>query len=347
MKAVVIHAPHDLRFDEWEDSAGTTPGPNQVQVRIGAGGICGSDLHYYHQGGFGTIRIQHPMVLGHEIAGTVMAVGAGVDHVVAGDTVAVSPSAPCGHCRYCQAGMQNHCLDMRFYGSAMRNPHVHGGFREQLICRADQAHKLRPGTALTEAAFAEPLAVCLHAAKQAGPLQGRRVLVSGCGPIGALSVLVARHAGAREVVVTDLLDEPLALAMQIGADHVINMRSTPDGLAPYGVDKGTFDVVFEASGAPQGIAAAIAAARPGATIVQVGIGGAETPIPLNLVVSKELNLRGTFRFHEEFAWAVDFIGRRQINVRPLLSEVMPAAEAKAAFDLASDRKQAMKVMLAF
>ena len=350
MKAVVIHAPYDLRFGEWEADAqgpGQEPGPGQVQVRIGAGGICGSDLHYYHQGGFGTVRIQQPMVLGHEIAGTVAAAGPGVASVVVGDRVAVSPSAPCGHCKYCREGMQNHCLDMRFYGSAMRMPHVHGGFREQLICREDQAHKLPSGTELTEAAFAEPLAVCLHAAKQAGPLQGKRVLVSGCGPIGALSVLVARHGGAREVVVTDLLEEPLSLARQIGADQAINMATTPDGLAKFAADKGTFDVVFEASGAGPAVAASILAARPQAVIVQLGIGGAETAIPLNLVVSKELSLRDTFRFHEEFSWAVDFIGRHQIDVRPLLSAVLPAANARQAFDLASDRKQAMKVQLAF
>ncbi len=107
----------------------------------------------------------------------------------------------------------------------------------------------RPARTWTEAAFAEPLSVCLHAARQAGPLLGTRVLVSGCGPIGALSVLVARHGGAREVVVTDLLDEPLALARRIGADGAINMATAPDGLAGFGRDKGTFDVVFEASGA--------------------------------------------------------------------------------------------------
>ncbi len=345
MKAVVIHAPHDLRLDEW--TAAEPPGPGEVAVRIGAGGICGSDLHYYHHGGFGTVRIQHPMILGHEIAGTVSAVGPGVTRVAAGDRVAVSPSAPCGHCRYCLEGLAQHCLDMRFYGSAMRNPHVHGGFREQLVCQEDQAHPLPAGTDLTEAAFAEPLAVCLHAARQAGPLLGKRVLVSGCGPIGALSVLVARHGGAREIVVTDLLDEPLALARRVGADRTVNMAAEPNGLAGFTQDKGYFDVVLEASGAGPAIAAACAAARPQAVLVQIGNGGAETALPLNMVVAKELTLRGTFRFHEEFAWAVGFIGSRRIDVRPLLTAVLPAAEAGRAFDLASDRKQAMKVQLAF
>lgn len=344
MKAVVIHAPHDLRLDDWEVEA---PGLGQVQVRIGAGGICGSDLHYYHHGGFGTVRIRQPMVLGHEIAGTVAAVGPSVTSMAPGDLVAVSPSAPCGHCRYCREGMPNQCLDMRFYGSAMRTPHVHGGFREVLTCREAQAHKLPPGTDLAEAAFAEPLAVCLHAGRQAGPLLGKRVLVSGCGPIGALSVLVARHGGAREVVVTDLLDEPLALARRLGADTTVNMAADGDGLAPFSEGKGTFDVVFEASGAGPALAAAAGAARPGATVVQLGLGGATTAVPLNLFVSKELTLRGTFRFHEEFGWAADFIAGRRIDVRPLLTATLPMDRAREAFDLASDRKRAMKVQLAF
>jgi L-idonate 5-dehydrogenase len=344
MKAIVIHAPHDIRLDDWPTQA---PGRAEVTVRIAAGGICGSDLHYYHHGGFGTVQIQHPMVLGHEIAGTVAEIGAGVTRVAVGDSVAVNPSVPCNRCRYCLAGMPNQCLDMRFYGSAMRTPHIHGGFREQLTCQEDQLHLLPPGTDITEAAFAEPLSVCLHAARQAGPLMGKRVLVSGCGPIGALCLLVARYGGARHVVATDLLDEPLAVARRLGADRTINTARQPDGLAEYGRDKGTFDVVLEASGAGPAIAAAAAAARPGAVIVQIGLGGAETSLPLNTVVTKELTLRGTFRFHEEFAWAVDFIVQRRIDVRPLLSAVLPISEARRAFDLASDRQQSMKVQVAF
>ena len=344
MKAIVVHAPRDIRLDDWPTQV---PSSNEVMVRIAAGGICGSDLHYYHHGGFGTVRIQHPMVLGHEIAGTVAEIGPGVTRVAVGDRVAVNPSVACGQCRYCLDGMPNQCLDMRFYGSAMRTPHIHGGFREQLTCREDQLHLLPPGTDMTEAAFAEPLSVCLHAARQAGQLIGKRVLVSGCGPIGALCVLVARHGGARHVVATDLLDEPLAVARRLGADRTINMAGQPDGLAEYWKDRGTFDVVLEASGAGPAITAAAAAARPGAVMVQIGLGGAETLLPLNNLVVKELTLRGTFRFYEEFTWAVDFIVQRRIDVRPLLSAVLPISKARSAFDLASDRKQSMKVQVAF
>ena len=147
---------------------------------------------------------------------------------------------------------------------------------------------------------------------------------------------------------TDLLDQPLAVARKIGADRTINTRADPDGLTSYGAGKGTFDAVFEASGAAPALAAAIACARPGATIVQVGIGADATPpVPLNVLVAKEITLRGTFRFHEEFAWAVDFIVSRRIDDRPLLTEVVPLAKAFRGFDLASDRSRAMKILLAF
>lgn len=345
MRAAVIHAPHDLRID---DIADQPTGPTDVRVRVGAGGICGSDLHYYHHGGFGVVRIQTPMVLGHEIAGTVIACGPSVTSVKPGDKVAVNPSLPCGICRYCMEGRSNQCLDMRFYGSAMRNPHVHGGFREELVCSEAQAVLLPPDVSINEAAFAEPLSVCLHAAQQAGPLLGKRVLITGTGPIGALLIMVARQAGALEIVATDLLDPPLAKAREVGADRTINTRSEPDGLAGYGTEKGYFDVVFEASGAAPALASALTAARPGATVVQVGIGADATPpVPLNLLVAKEINIRGTFRFHQEFAWAVGFIASRRIDVRPLLTEIVPLSEAVRAFDLASDRSRAMKVLLAF
>jgi threonine dehydrogenase-like Zn-dependent dehydrogenase len=155
---------------------------------------------------------------GHQMAGEVLETGAGVTTLRVGERVVVNPSRACGQCRFCQEGKANHCLDMRFYGSAMRMPHVQGGFREFLVCPATQAVPVPADLPLEQAVFAEPLSVCLHAARQAGALHGRRVLITGSGPIGALCVLVARHAGAREIVVTDLADAPLAAAKRVGAD---------------------------------------------------------------------------------------------------------------------------------
>lgn len=343
MKAVVVHAPRDLRIDEIECPA---VGPGEVMVRIRAGGICGSDLHYYLHGGFGTVRVREPMILGHEMAGEVLETGAGVTNLRVGERVVVNPSRACGQCRFCQEGKANHCLDMRFYGSAMRMPHVQGGFREFLVCPAAQAVPVPADLPLEQAVFAEPLSVCLHAARQAGTLHGRRVLVTGTGPIGALCVLVARHAGARQIVVTDLADAPLAAAKRVGADVALNVTTDPQALVPFTADKGCFDVAFEASGAGSALAGALQAVRPGGTIVQVGIAGGDATIPLNVLVAKEITLRGTFRFHEEFAWAVFLLSTRSVDVMALLTEVVPLADAVRAFDLAADRSRSMKVQLA-
>jgi L-idonate 5-dehydrogenase len=339
-RAVVIHAAHDLRV---EDRVAPDPGPGQVRVRIEAGGICGSDLHYFQHGGFGAIRVKHPMVLGHEVAGVIDAVGAGVAGLAPGQAVAVNPSLPCGRCRFCLEGAQQHCLDMRFYGSAMRDPHVDGGFREALVCEATQAVPLPDGLDTTMAAFAEPLAVCLHAARQAGPLLGRRVLVTGCGPIGALAIAAARLGGAREIVATDLSDAPKAVALRMGADR---FHADAEALAPYATDKGWFDVALEASGSPRALLGILPVLRPGGTIVQIGIGG-DAPVPMSVLAAKEITWRGTFRFHAEFAMAVEALARRAIDAAPLLSGRFPIERAREAFDLAGDRGRAMKVQIAF
>ncbi|WP_316192442.1 MULTISPECIES: L-idonate 5-dehydrogenase [unclassified Bradyrhizobium] len=343
MRAVVIHAPKDLRIDSFPDSA---PAAGQVRVQIANGGICGSDLHYYHHGGFGTVRIQQPMALGHEIAGVVAAVGAGATELAEGMRVAVNPSLPCGHCAYCREGLRNQCLEMRFMGSAMRNPHVQGGFREFVTVEASQVVPIAPTLSLAEAAMAEPLSVCLHAAHQAGSLLGKRVLVTGCGPIGALSVLVARYGGAAEIVVTDIADAPLAFAKELGASHVLNVAHEPAALEPWRAGKGTFDVLFEASGNQAALRSALDVMRPGGVIVQLGLGG-EMTLPLNTLVTKELQLRGTFRFDREFALALKLMGEGLIDVKPLITASLPFEQAVAAFELASDRAQSMKVQLTF
>ncbi|HWL71311.1 MAG TPA: L-idonate 5-dehydrogenase [Geminicoccus sp.] len=343
MRGVVIHAPRDLRIDE---VALPSPGPGEVRVEIAAGGICGSDLHYYRHGGFGVVRIKEPMVLGHEIAGTVAELGPGVASHTVGQRVAVNPSRPCGHCRFCREGLHNQCLDMRFLGSAMRMPHVQGGFCQSLVVSAAQAVPIADRLSWSEAAMAEPLAVCLHAARRAGPLLGKRVLVTGCGPIGVLAVMCARLAGASMVVATDIAPEPLALARRVGATEALDTAHSPAALAPYTAEKGSFDVLFEASGSEAAVRGALEALRPQGVIVQLGIGGDMT-LPINTIVAKELQLRGTFRFDEEFALAVELMGQGLIDVTPLLSASIPFESAVEAFELASDRSRAMKVQLTF
>jgi L-idonate 5-dehydrogenase len=343
MRAVVIHAPKDLRIDSFPDAL---PGAGEVRVKIAAGGICGSDLHYYHHGGFGVVRIQQPMTLGHEIAGVIAAIGADVADLKIGQRVAVNPSQPCGACVHCREGMRNQCLDMRFMGSAMRMPHVQGGFAESLVVPAYRAIPIADTLSIGEAAMAEPLAVCLHAGKQAGPLLGKRVLVTGCGPIGALMVLVARTGGAAEIVVTDVADAPLAVAKKLGATHAINSATNAAALEPYKAGKGVFDVLFEASGNQAALRGALDLMRPGGVIVQLGLGG-EMTLPVNSIVTKELQLRGTFRFDPEFELALRLMGDGVIDVKPVITASLPFDRAVEAFELASDRSKSMKVQLTF
>ena len=234
---------------------------------------------------------------------------------------------------------------MRFYGSAMPFPHIQGAFREFLVADATQCVGA-DGLTAGEAAMAEPLSVVLHAARRAGDLMGKRVLVTGCGPIGQLAVMVARAAGALSIVATDVTPFTLAKAKEVGADTVHNVAEAPDALEAYTADKGYFDVLFECSGVAAALASTIPALRPGAVILQLGLGGDMT-LPMQAMTAKEIELRGSFRFHEEFFTAVHMMQGGRLDVTPLITQSMPVLDALAAFDLASDRTQAVKVQIQF
>lgn len=340
---LTIFAPDDLRLvDQEMDDLG----PQQVLVQVAYGGICGSDLHYFHSGGFGTVRIKRPMILGHEVAGTVIGTGDLVTQVKTGDKVAINPSRPCSTCRYCLDGLPNQCLNMRFYGSAMRDPHVEGAFRSALVCDAAQCEPVAPHVSLQCAALAEPFSVALHGIQRAGPLLGKRVLIAGCGPIGCLAVAAARIHGAAEILALDLTNETLAVATAMGADVTINATHTQDWSTTYSAEKGSVDVVLECSGSEKALRASLDVLKPRGIVVQLGLGG-DISVPQNLVVSKELTICGSFRFHAEFALAVRLINERRVDMRPMVTGAFPLSQARQAFELASNRKRAMKVLLDF
>lgn len=342
-KVARLHAAHDLRIETIDIAS---PAAGEVLVAIGAGGICGSDLHYYHHGGFGAIRVREPIILGHEVAGTVKALGAGVANVKIGDRVALNPSLACGNCIYCAQGLHHHCLDMLFFGSAMRMPHVQGAFREFMVVKAQQCVPLADHISLAEGACGEPLAVCTHACNQAGNLRGKKTLVTGAGPIGALCVALAAKAGAAEIVVTDLEDATLKIAQQMGATKIINIAKNSDAMTEYTKDKGYFDVVFECSGAPIALTTAIDCIRPQGVIIQVGIGG-ETNIPLNVLVAKEIELKGAYRFDSEYEQAVKLINDGKIDVKPIITDRYKLADAVIAFEAAGDRSKSVKIIIEF
>ncbi len=229
-RVICLHAQDDLRI---ETRPVGTPGPGEVLVTVEVGGICGSDLHYWLEGGIGTIRVQEPIILGHEASGRIAALGEGVTGLMPGQLVAMNPSQPCGTCSFCQQGLPRHCSAMRFKGSAMYLPHEQGMFRDRIVIAADQCLPVPDGTDPGAAACSEPLAVCLHAANRgeaiAGSLASKIVMVTGAGPIGALCVAVARQRGASEIIVTDIQDATLAIATRMGQTIRSILRLTQQG----------------------------------------------------------------------------------------------------------------------
>ncbi len=329
-----------------KDLAEPVPQSGEVVIRLGAGGICGSDLHYFAEGGVGDFRLREPLILGHEVAGEVVSVGPEVRRIRPGDRVAVNPNHPCGTCRQCQAGRRNLCSNVRFFGSAARFPHVQGAFAENFVAAETNCFVLPPEISFRAAACAEPLAVALHAVAQAGPVLDRSVFIAGSGPIGVLLVAAARMAGASQICVTDLFDEPLAIARAMGATETINVKHDAAKLAAYAANRGSFDVALEASGHPSGLASAIEVSAPGATVVQVGmLPRGLTPAPLNPVVTKELRFIGSFRFDREYEVAVAAIASGRIDVGPMLTNEFTFSELGTAFEIAADRRRSMKVSL--
>jgi L-idonate 5-dehydrogenase len=333
-----IHAKEDLRI---ENIAEPAIAPGEVLIRLGAGGICGSDLHYYFEGRNGSFVVREPLVPGHEASGVVAGIGPGVTRVKVGDKIAVSPSHACGQCDYCREGREHLCRNMRFLGSASLFPHVQGMFCEYFVMAERQCYPVAGDVSLGEIAFAEPLAVGLHAVNRAGDLLGKRVLVTGGGTIGCLTVIAARLAGATSVTVSDVLDRPLATARAVGASRTIRADQDADAFATP-----QFDVAFEASGSFAALKACVAATRRGGIIIQVGTLPHEPlPFVVNEIMSKELDLRGAFRWGIEFDWAVEYIASGRVDVKPLLSGQFPLQDAVKAFELAKDKTQSTKVQL--
>ena len=345
MLAAICHGRKDLRIEQVEDRALAA---DEVRIGVAFGGICGSDLHYYHRGAVGDFALREPLTLGHEVSGVILQVGEGVSGLRPGMKAALDPSRPCLACEYCLANRRNLCSNMLFLGSAGRFPHVQGGFAQHLVLRHDQVIAVPDDTDLLQLSVAEPLSVGLHAVSRAGLLTGKRVLVSGSGPIGLLTVLSARHAGAAEVIATDIEDAPLAVARaHMGASRTINVATSPQDLAEYESAGGYFDVAFEASGSPAALVSAFKVIRRGGRVVQVGmLPPGPTPIPVNALQSREIELVGAFRANDEFRLAVELIIARTIDVRPILSGTYPLAQAVTALERAGDRSQVVKLHLA-
>jgi len=340
--AATLFGPEDLRVVEHQLGP---LAPGMVRVRFGAGGICGSDLHYFRHARTGDFVVTSPLILGHEIAGEIVEINGAAPGLSVGDHVAVNPSRWCGHCARCREGRANLCENIYFMGSASKTPHMQGGFVSSFDATPAQCFKVPPHVAHQAAALAEPLAVSLHAVARAGDITGRNVILFGAGPIGLLAMLAARLEDCGEITVADIAAAPLATARRLGADRTIDLSGGDEELQA--LAGGTpLDVAFEISGTAAGLAAAIASVRRGGTVVQVGnLPGGQIPMPANAVMAKEIDFKGTFRFGAEFGRAVDLIVGGDIDVLKLVTAERTLSAAPAAFRLAADRSQSVKVVL--
>jgi L-iditol 2-dehydrogenase len=283
------------------------PGPHDVLVEVGAVGVCGSDVHYYEHGRIGSFVVHAPLVLGHEVAGRVAAVGSAVSRHAVGDRVAVEPGVPCGRCRECRAGRYNLCAEVMF----LATPPVDGAFADYLAIHEDFAFALPDELTVEAGALMEPLSVGIWACRKAGVRAGDRVLVTGAGPIGLLAMQVARACGAVQVEISDVNEHRLALAERLGATRVLRAGEDEPAEA---------DALIECSGHSAALAAGIAALRPAGTAVVVGMGpGDMAQLPLALIQRRELWLTGTFRYAGTYPTAIALAASGRVDVEAIVT----------------------------
>lgn len=329
MKAVMVYGANDLRVVDTED---TQAGPGQVRIAMEYGGICGSDLSYWKNGASGTAILREPLILGHEVAGRIDQIGEGVQGYEIGQAVTVNPATLVGdhHMPPHLEGRTNLWPEVRYFGSAAFMPHEQGGFSTYRTVRAEMIRPLPDQVSTRHGAVAEPLGVAIHAVKRAGNIEGKRVLVNGAGPIGALVVAACKHAGAAQVWAADLSDTALAIARQLGADHTVD-RSRDEAL-PSDVD-----VAFDASGASRALGDIFLSVVRGGRFVQVGnLPAGEVPVALGQLVTREIEYVGSYRFADEITDAIQAMAEG-LDVEPLLTHTFDIAEAEEAFRTASDR----------
>jgi L-iditol 2-dehydrogenase len=314
-----------------EDRPVPEPGPREVLVEIAAVGVCGSDVHYYEHGRIGDFVVESPLVLGHESAGRVVALGSEASRHAIGDRVTLEPGVPCGRCRECRAGRYNLCPDVVF----LATPPVDGAFTNFVAIHEDFAFALPDAISDDAGALMEPLSVGIWACRKAGVSAGDRVLVTGAGPIGLLAMQVARASGAT-VTVSDVSEERLALAERTGAD-----RTVRDNLAGLEVDS-----LIECSGHPRALADGIAALRPAGTAVVVGLGpGATAEVPLALVQSRELWLTGTFRYANTYPTAIALVTDGRVDVEAIVTGHFALDDTEAALRASRDDPASVKVVV--
>ncbi|MDQ4213499.1 zinc-binding dehydrogenase [Microbacterium sp. ASV81] len=314
--------------------------PGQALIRVEAVGLCGSDLSYFSKGANGDFVVRAPLILGHEVTGTVVELDADPTpaSLRVGTRVAVHPAWP-------SPGPGEDAVSARwrdepasFLGSASTSPHTDGGLQEYLSVRTEQLRVLPDRLPLRAAVLAEPTAVVLHALSRAGDVRGKDALICGAGPIGLLGLLALRAAGAGRITVSDVRPAALALAQELGADAAVDVSR--DSVAV------SADLALEASGVPAALEAAVAAARAGGTIVQLGMLPRDPrPVALSGIVTKELSVVGSHRFAGELDAALALL-EAMPEAAEIVRTVVPLRHVAAAFAAVADAAIVGKVVVA-
>lgn len=336
MKQVELHAPLDIRLIE---SPRPRPGRGEVLIAVASVGICGSDLHAYH-GRHPFIPL--PVVPGHEFGGTVAEVGAGVDGFAPGQRVTVEPSLVCGVCHNCAHGRYNICEQLQVIGCQ-----TVGAMSEYLAVPASKVLPLPDQVTWDQAALIEPLAVAVHAVGLARLQPEANVMVLGAGTIGLMALQAAKAFGAGQVMITDLIQDRLDLALKLGADHAVNPTVTDLARAleaAFGPQRA--DVIVECVGVAATARDAVRVARKGTRVVLAGVFEEEVPLSLGLVQDRELELVGTLMYvGDDFPTAIELVQDGRVQVEPLITHRFPLNQAAEAFAIADDRRGSLKVLI--
>ncbi|KAL4239697.1 hypothetical protein ACF0H5_000501 [Mactra antiquata] len=340
--AAVLHGPLDVRF---ENIKIPDLGENDVLLRMGSVGICGSDLKYWKLGKCGRFTIETPMVMGHEAAGTVVKLGTKVKNLKIGDRVAIEPGVPCRMCDLCKTGKYNLCKDIFFCAT----PPDDGNMCQFYKHPADFCFKLPDNMSLDDGAMLEPLAVAVYSCKRGQVQPGSRVLICGAGPVGILAMQVAKNMGAASVLLTDIDDHRLSTAKTMGADYILKVNTDDPKLLAEQITTIMGEepnVSIECSGVDFSFRTAIHATYPGGSIVMVGRGSFDVTIPYTIAATKEVDIKGIFRYANCYPAALAYVSSGVIDVKSLISHHFSVSEVVKAFETASTPQcKAIKVMI--